>query len=95
MTMITPSLVPSSDPLVTAASVLEFALAPTTDGEGTLLPWTWYYAVQYEDAFGNLSPLSALGGPAILRTERTVAYYWTDYEDLPRRPPPSNSAGPR
>ena len=26
MTMITPSLVPSSDPLVTAASVLEFAL---------------------------------------------------------------------
>ena len=27
MTMITPSLVPSSDPLVTAASVLEFALA--------------------------------------------------------------------
>ena len=28
MTMITPSLVPSSDPLVTAASVLEFALPP-------------------------------------------------------------------
>lgn len=26
MTMITPSLVPSSDPLVTAASVLEFGL---------------------------------------------------------------------
>ena len=30
MTMITPSLVPSSDPLVTAASVLEFALPALT-----------------------------------------------------------------
>lgn len=34
MTMITPSLVPSSDPLVTAASVLEFALSGSLGSEG-------------------------------------------------------------
>lgn len=37
MTMITPSLVPSSDPLVTAASVLEFGLlARSTYRDGAI-----------------------------------------------------------
>lgn len=53
------------------------------DDEGTLLPFTRYYAIQFQDAFGNRSPLSPLGGPVNLRTERTTGYFWTDYTVYP------------
>jgi len=52
MTMITPSLVPSSDPLVTAASVLEFALVNVKETGQTLM-------VNYSD-INNLK-ITAIG----------------------------------
>lgn len=53
------------------------------DDEGTLLPFERYYAVQFEDEFGNLSPLSPLAGPVSLRTERTASFYWDNYDNYP------------
>ena len=40
--------------------------------DGSILAGAWYYYVQYEDFFGNLSPLSSPSSPAVLRTERTA-----------------------
>jgi hypothetical protein len=54
--------------------------------EGTLLPGAWYYAVQFEDEFGNKSAWGPLGGPALIRTERTAGYYWIDYTAYPDNP---------
>lgn len=53
-------------------------------GDGALLPDAWFYAVQNRDAFGNLSPLSPVGGPVTLRPERTAGFFWHNgYEDYP------------
>lgn len=46
---------------------------------GAVLDGNWYYYVQFEDAFGNRSPLSLAGGPVKLRQENTQSVYWTDY----------------
>lgn len=46
---------------------------------GALLSGNWYYYVQFEDAFGNRSPLSLAGGPVKLRQEYTQSIYWQDY----------------
>lgn len=51
--------------------------------QGTLLAGAWYYAIQFEDAFGNLSPLSPLAGPVSLRQERTMNTTWNDYAAYP------------
>jgi hypothetical protein len=52
-------------------------------GDGTLLAGAWYYWIQYEDAFGNLSPLSPACGPVTLRQERTANTYWANYSNYP------------
>lgn len=50
------------------------------DGQwGAVLAGTWYYRVQWEDAFGNLSPLSAPSNPVDLRTEQTAQLYQKDF----------------
>jgi hypothetical protein len=41
-----------------------------TGREGALLNGTWYYYVQYEDLFGNLSPFSAASEPVFLHANQ-------------------------
>ena len=47
--------------------------------EGALLDGTWYYKAQWEDSFGNLSPLSSASVPVTLRTEQTATEYEKDF----------------
>lgn len=46
---------------------------------GSLRPGCWYGYVQFEDAFGNLSPLSPASGPITLRAEDTATTYNKDF----------------
>jgi hypothetical protein len=48
---------------------------------GALLAGNWYYYVQFEDAFGNRSPLSPAGGPVQIRQEYTQSLYWSNYDN--------------
>lgn len=54
-----------------------------TAQNGALLPGIWTYYVQYEDFFGNRSPLSPASGPVVLRRELTTTSYWPDYNNYP------------
>lgn len=54
-----------------------------TQESGAHLQGMWTYHVQFEDAFGNRSPLSPASGPVVHRRELTLAYYWADYTDYP------------
>lgn len=40
--------------------------------DGSLLAGAWHYFVQWQDGFGNRSPLSAPSNPATVRSERTA-----------------------
>lgn len=51
--------------------------------QGALLAGSWVYYVQFEDAFGNRSPLSAASGSVELRQELTQTSYWVDYGNYP------------
>lgn len=49
---------------------------------GVLLAGTWNYYVQFEDVFGDRSPLS--GGAAVnVNQEFTMAIFWEDMDDFP------------
>jgi hypothetical protein len=54
-----------------------------TQQSGMLLQGAWYYYVQYEDAFGNLSPLSSAFGPVVVRQEITQDSFWLNYNNYP------------
>ena len=48
---------------------------------GAILAENYYYFVQFEDHFGNRSPLSAPGGPVVLRQEYTQSLHWMNYDN--------------
>lgn len=52
--------------------------------DGALLAGSWVYAIQHEDSFGNLSPLSALSAPASVQLQSTgyLTTFNSDYERL-------------
>jgi len=47
--------------------------------QGCLRQGAWYYWGQWEDTFGNLSPLSAVSGPVTVRTEDAAWSYNKDF----------------
>lgn len=49
---------------------------------GALLAATWNYYVQYEDVFGDLSPLSS-SATASVNQELTFSIYWEDMDNFP------------
>lgn len=52
----------------------------TLNGQwGAVLDGAWYYRCQWEDAFGNLSPLSGLSVGVTLRTEQSATEYNTNF----------------
>jgi hypothetical protein len=59
---------------------------------GALLAGTWQYYVQFEDVFGDRSPLSP-GADAVVNQELTMAVYWEDMADYPDPPGGAGSLG--
>lgn len=57
---------------------------------GALLAEDFYYFAQYEDYFGNRSPLSAAGGPVVLRQEYTQDLFWTNYANYTKATNPDS-----
>lgn len=51
--------------------------------QGTLVPYARQYFVQFEDAFGNRSPLSPASQAVVLRQEPTQNQTWNTYDDYP------------
>jgi hypothetical protein len=60
---------------------------------GAVLDANWYYYVQFEDAFGNRSPLSGAGGPVKMRQEYTKDLYWVNYANYSADPSTNTVAG--
>lgn len=56
---------------------------------GSLLSGTWYYRIQYEDVYGNLSPFSAASSPIILRASQADPYGFQASEE---ENPPSGAS---
>lgn len=54
-----------------------------TQQSGALLAGSWYYYVQFEDVFGNRSPLSPASGSVSLRQELTQTSFWLNYDNYP------------
>ncbi len=54
-----------------------------TANQGSLLKSTRFYYVQFEDIFGNRSPMSAASGAVVLRQELTQTSYWRNYNNFP------------
>ena len=52
--------------------------------DGALLAGSWVYAIQHEDSFGNLSPLSTLSAPATVQLQSTgyLTTFNSNYERL-------------
>ena len=50
---------------------------------GALLAGIWYYYAQWEDEWGNRSPLSVASNGVVLRLEFTTGVYFADYSNYP------------